>query len=129
MLGLRPVLREQWSTGKVWDDEIGVSTSPSNKFPNISVPYGALVPAALDNILGAGRHVACDANSHTFLREIPQCWLTGQAAGIAAAIAADTGQRPRDLDVTQIQHELLRQGAYLSPETEGALSAPRPAAE
>ena len=129
MLGLRPVLREQWSTGRVWDDEIGVSTSPSNKFPNISVPYGALVPAALDNILGAGRHVACDANSHTFLREIPQCWLTGQAAGVAAALAADSGRRLRDLDVALVQRELLRQGAYLSPETEGAVSATRPAAE
>ena len=90
--------REQWDTGHVWDDEIGVSTSLSPKFPNISVPYGALIPAELDNILGAGRHVACDASSHTFLREIPQCWLTGQAAGIAAALAAGAGKRPRDVD-------------------------------
>ena len=96
--GLRKVTRQQWDTGQVWDDEIGVSTSLSPKFPNISVPYGALVPAELDNILGAGRHVACDASSHTFLREIPQCWLTGQAAGIAAALAASAGKRPRDVD-------------------------------
>ena len=94
--GLRKVTRQQWDTGQVWDDEIGVSTSLSPKFPNISVPYGALVPAELDNILGAGRHVACDASSHTFLREIPQCWLTGQAAGIAAALAASAGKTPRD---------------------------------
>ena len=74
--------RPQWDTGQVFADEIGVSPSLSPKFPNISVPYGALVPAALDNILGAGRHVSCDASSHTFLREIPQCWLTGEAAGV-----------------------------------------------
>ena len=96
--GLAKVTRQQWATGRVWDDEIGVSTSLSPKFPNISVPYGALIPAELDNILGAGRHVACDASSHTFLREIPQCWLTGQAAGIAAALAAGSGRRPRDVD-------------------------------
>ncbi len=89
--GLAKVTREQWPTGRVWDDEIGVSTSLSPKFPNISVPYGALIPSELDNILGAGRHVACDASSHTFLREIPQCWMTGQAAGIAAALAAGSG--------------------------------------
>ena len=82
----------------MWDDEIGVSTSLSPKFANISVPYGSLVPAELDGILGAGRHVSCDASSHTFLREIPQCWLTGQAAGIAAALAAGGAKRPRDLD-------------------------------
>jgi hypothetical protein len=126
--GLRKVTREQWDTGRAWDDEIGVSTSLSPKFPNISVPYGALIPAELDNILGAGRHIACDASSHTFLREIPQCWLTGQAAGIAAALAAGAGKRPRDIEASAIQLELLRQGAYLSPAVENALR-PASAAE
>ena len=126
--GTRKVTRRQWDTGTVWSDEIGVSTSLSPKFPNISVPYGALVPAELDNILGAGRHVACDASSHTFLREIPQCWLTGQAAGVAAALAASAGRSPREVDVRAIQRELLRQGVYLSPATEAALH-PASAAE
>ena len=36
-----------------------------------------------DGLLVAGRHISCDATSHSFLREIPQCWLTGQAAGAA----------------------------------------------
>ena len=126
--GVRKVTRQQWDTGQVWDDEIGVSTSLSPKFANISVPYGALIPADLDNILGAGRHVACDANSHTFLREIPQCWLTGQAAGVAAALAAGQSKRPRDVDAGAIQRELLRQGAYLSPAIERALR-PASAAE
>jgi hypothetical protein len=87
-----------------------------------------LVPERLDNILGAGRHVACDASSHTFLREIPQCWLTGQAAGLAAALAASSGARPRDLAVSAIQRELLRQGVYLSPAIEAAVSSAEPAA-
>jgi FAD-dependent oxidoreductase family protein len=126
--GLRKVTRQQWDTGKVWGDEIGVSTSLSPKFPNISVPYGALVPAELDNVLGAGRHIACDANSHTFLREIPQCWLTGQAAGVAAALAASAGTSPRQADVHAIQRELLRQGAYLSPAVTTVLN-PASAAE
>ena len=85
--GLRKVTRQQWDTGQVWDDESAYRLAVA-EFANISVPYGALIPAELDNILGAGRHVACDASSHTFLREIPQCWLTGQAAGVAAALAA-----------------------------------------
>lgn len=65
----RIVTRKQWDEGKVWDDEIGVSTSLSPKWKNISVPYGSLVPTGLDGVLGAGRHIACDASSHTFLRE------------------------------------------------------------
>jgi hypothetical protein len=120
MAAAHRVTRAQWETGQVWDDEIGVSPTPSPKFPNISVPYAALVPLDLDGALGAGRHVACDASSHSFMREIPQCWLTGHAAGVAAALAAGSGTHPRDLDVREIQRELLRQGAWLSPATEAA---------
>jgi hypothetical protein len=128
LAGVRKVTRQQWDTGHIWDDEIGVSTSLAPKFSNISVPYGALVPERLDNILGAGRHVACDASSHTFLREIPQCWLTGQAAGVTAALAAVTSTQPRALAVGAIQRELLRQGVYLSPTIEAAMQ-PASAAE
>jgi hypothetical protein len=123
------VTRAQWDAGTVWDDEIGVSTSPAPKWPNISVPYGALLPIGLDGALGAGRHVACDASSHTFLREIPQCWLTGQAAGVAAALAANAGKRPRDLDPREIQRALLKQGVYLSPTIAAAAQAHQSAAE
>jgi hypothetical protein len=113
----------------VWDDEIGVSTSLSPKFSNVSVPYRALIPAGLDGVLAAGRHIASDANSHTFLREIPQCWMTGQAAGIAAALAADSGQQPRDVDARNIQRALLKQGAYLSPTVEAVTRVALSAAE
>ena len=114
------VTRGQWDEGKVWDDEIGVSTSLAPKFPNISVPYASLLPSGIDGVLGAGRHIACDASSHTFLREIPQCWLTGQAAGVAAALAAGSGVTPRALNPALVQKELLGQGAYLSPSIEAA---------
>ena len=120
LTGLRSVTRAQWDEGKVWDDEIGVSTSLAPDIPNISVPYGSLVPAGLDGVLGAGRHIACDASSHSFLREVPQCWLSGQAAGVAAALCAGSGVRPQALQPHLIQRELLRQGAYLSPATEKA---------
>lgn len=129
MAGLNKVVREQWAKGTVWDDEIGVSTSMSPKLPNISVPYGALVPPALDGVLGAGRHIACDASSHSFLREVPQCWMTGQAAGVAAALAAGQGIEPRAVDPKAIQVELLRQGAYLSPSVEAAAGTNAAAAE
>lgn len=110
--GMGSVLREHWD-GRVRDDEIGVSPSLSPKFANISIPYGALVPATLDGLLAPGRHLACDATSHSFLREIPQCWLTGQAAGAAAALAAARGIAPRAVTVAELQDVLRKQGAYL----------------
>jgi FAD dependent oxidoreductase len=70
-----------------------------------------------------------DPSSHTFLREIPQCWFTGQAAGVAAALAAASGTPPRHVAVRAIQHELLRQGAYLSPAVATALAQVSSAAE
>ena len=78
-------------------------------------------------MLGAGRHVACDPSSHSFLREIPQCWLTGQAAGVAAALCARQDVLPRQLSPRQVQAALLAQGAYLSPSI-AAGHEPRPSA-
>ena len=65
------VRRADWDR-RVRADEIGVSPSLAPSFGNVSVPFGALVPARLDGLLAPGRHLACDATSHSFLREIPQ---------------------------------------------------------
>ncbi len=115
LTGVDAVLRSRWPDGVALPDEIGVSPAVSPKFPNISIPYGALVPIALDGLLACGRHVACDANSHGFMREIPQCWVTGQAAGVAAALAVAQGVQARHVDIEVLQAELLRQGAYVRP--------------
>jgi len=111
--GVARVERGQWSAGAPFADEVGVSPSVSPKFPVISVPYGALVPKKLDGLLACGRHISCDANSHGFLREIPQCWLTGQAAGAAAALAARSGVQPRAVDIAALQKTLRAQGVFI----------------
>jgi hypothetical protein len=120
--GVGRVGREDWD-GRTAPDEIGVSPSLSPKFPNVSVGYGALVPEALDGLLAPGRHLSCDATSHSFLREIPQCWLTGQAAGVAAALAAAKKVEPRAVPVAEIRHALRRQGAHLGAAEPVALPA------
>ena len=111
--GVAAVTREGWD-GRVHGDEIAVSPSLAPAFQNVSIPYGALVPTQLDGLLAPGRHLSCDATSHSFLREIPQCWLTGHAAGVAAALAAQAGVAPRAVDVAAVQAALRAQGAYLS---------------
>jgi hypothetical protein len=120
--GLDAVLRSRWPEGRALPDEIGVTPSVSPKWPNISIPYGALVPVKLDGLLACGRHISCDKNSHTFMREIPQCWITGQAAGAGAAMAVAQGVEPRAVDVARVQAVLRDQGAYLRL-TEAARSA------
>jgi len=115
LAGVAKMVRAHWPTGQAFDDEIGVTPSVSPKFPNISIPYGSLVPVALDGLLACGRHIACDPNSHGFMREIPQCWITGHAAGVAAALAANGGIEPRKVDVNELQSTLVTQGACLRP--------------
>jgi hypothetical protein len=96
--GVARVTRERWSDATPWEDEIGVSPSLSPKLPPVSVPYGCLVPRALDGLLVAGRHVSSDAASHSFLREMladrpgrrRRSWRVG-AAGRDAARGADQG--------------------------------------
>ena len=113
--GVARITRAQWPGAQVFDDEIGVSPSVSPKFPNISIPFGCLVPEKLDGLLAPGRHIACDPNSHGFMREIPQCWITGQAAGVGAALAASHGIAPRAVDIDALQAALAAQGACLRP--------------
>jgi 2-polyprenyl-6-methoxyphenol hydroxylase-like FAD-dependent oxidoreductase len=119
--GVDAVLRRRWSEGTALPDEIGVTPSVNPKFPNISIPYGALVPETLDGLLACGRHMSCDKNSHGFMREIPQCWITGQAAGVAAAVAVAQGVQPRAVDIQRVQRALLNQGVYLR-QTQPALA-------
>ncbi|HXE48244.1 MAG TPA: FAD-dependent oxidoreductase [Ramlibacter sp.] len=115
LTGVGSVLRSQWPLGVPLPDEVGVTPAVSPKFPNISIPYGALVPERLEGLLACGRHISCDRNSHGFMREIPQCWTTGQAAGVAAALAVQNRVAPRAVDVDGLQAALQTQGVYLRP--------------
>lgn len=110
--GRARVTRETWD-GRILADEIGVSPSLAPKFANVSVPFGAMVPSDVRGLLAPGKHVSCDATSHSFMREIPQCWLTGQAAGVAAALAADSGIDPARVPIGDLRARLTSQGVFL----------------
>ncbi len=123
LVGVGRMERAQWPAGVPLPDEVGVSPSLSPAFPNISVPYGALVPEKLDGLLACGRHLSCDVNTHGFMREIPQCWVTGQAAGAAAALAANAGIAPRAVEIAALQAQLRGQGAYVREPAKVAATA------
>jgi hypothetical protein len=57
------------------------------------------------------------------LREIPQCWLTGQAAGAAAALAAAEKCELRAQSTAALQALLLRQRVVLRQANETAAAA------
>lgn len=113
LVGVKKMVREDWTAGMLHDDEVGVSPSPNTRYSNISVPLGCMVPESLDNLMAAGRNLSSDPASHSFMREVPQCWLMGQAAGVAAAVAVNSGVRVRDVDVAEVRSQLTKQGVYL----------------
>lgn len=83
------------------------------KGESYGIPYRILTPRALDNVLVAGRCVSADRMVHGSIRVMPGCFITGQAAGVAAAIAAARQQPPRSIDASELQGRLKKLGAYL----------------
>ena len=76
------------------------------------IPYGILVPKETDNLLvGSGKSVSCQPQG--LIRGMATCMVVGQASGVAAALAAQEGVAPRELDVRALQRVLLEQGVNL----------------
>jgi hypothetical protein len=74
-------------------------------------PYRALLPRAVDRLLVAGRHYSATPPAQKISREISPCMAMGEAAGIAAVMALDTGVPVRAVDVAALQRKLRVQGA------------------
>ena len=51
------------------------------------IPYRALMPVGLKNVLVAGRSICTDRSMLSSIRVMPCCFITGQAAGTAAALS------------------------------------------
>ena len=83
------------------------------KGENYGVPYRILTPRGLDNVLVTGRCVSSDRFLQGSIRVMPGCFITGQAAGIAAAMAADQTTTTREVEVKALQQRLKGIGAFL----------------
>jgi Dehydrogenases (flavoproteins) len=77
------------------------------------VPYRALVPQGVEHLIVAGRCIGGDKTSHAAVRNMMCCAVSGQGAGIAAAIGVKTGQPFGAIDIVAVQAELRRQGARM----------------
>ena len=77
------------------------------------IPLRALIPRQVDNLLVAGR---CISGSHEALssyRVMPIAMATGQAAGVCSALAVQQGVPVRQVAASDVQAQLLEQGASL----------------
>jgi len=77
------------------------------------LPYRTLLPRRVRNLICAGRITGGDKDSHAATRNMMCCAVTGQGAGVAAAMSVRHGQAFEGLDIKLVQQELLRQGVRL----------------
>jgi hypothetical protein len=81
------------------------------------VPFRALLPKGLENILVVRRCISGTALALTSLRYESVWFSTGQAAGTIAALAAKNGINLKDLPIKQVQNTLSEQGQLLQSKT------------
>jgi hypothetical protein len=77
------------------------------------VPYRIMLPQKVENLLVAGRCVAGDKISHAATRQMCCCIVTGQAAGVAAALSIKQQRKCREIDIIELQKALKKQGVRI----------------
>jgi hypothetical protein len=77
------------------------------------VPYRAMLPKKIGNLLVAGRSIGGDKISHASARNMMCCAVGGQGAGVAAAVSIQRNESFDRLDIGAVQQELVRQGARI----------------
>lgn len=78
-----------------------------------NIPYRCLLPQGIENLLVAGRCVSADSEAIGATREQVACMVQGQAAGTAAALAAQRGVTPRELSIAELRKALAGQDHIL----------------
>jgi len=96
------------------DDSVAATGHWTKYAATYDIPYGALLPREVPNLLVAGRCISVDHQVHHATKEIPACMATGQAAGLAAALCLDRGIDPGAVAVSELRSRLEAAGAIVS---------------
>jgi len=92
-----------------FDDSIGMICNWRKRGPIYEVPFRTLYAKSVKNLICAGRCTSVTDDMWDLMRVIPCCAVTGEAAGIAAAMTDDFPA----LDVAALQRELVKNGVVL----------------
>ena len=77
------------------------------------IPYRALLPVKIDDLLVAGRMITSNKDAHMSTRNSASCMLQGQAVGTAAALSIQTGVTPREINTKMLRDRLRKDGVCL----------------
>ena len=111
---------------KRFDDAIGLCNSPVDVHEpggsraimdhvgiGYGIPYRTMIPLAVDNLVMAGRCISVDEIAFGSTRNVPACTMTGEAAAIAASLAAARGVRISAIPASDVQERLRKHGVWL----------------
>ena len=111
---------EEIESGARFADEIGLygfhDLAPLRNINHggwYGIPYRALIPLSVDNLLVAGRMITSDKAAHMSTRNSACCMLQGQAAGTAAALCAQANISPRCLNPQSLRNKLREDNVFL----------------
>ena len=94
---------------KYFEDSIGMVSNWKKRGPVWEVPFGTLYSKSVKNLIVAGRCTSVNETLWDVMRVIPCCAVTGQAAGLAAAMSDDF----TTLDVAALQEKLRKSGVVI----------------
>lgn len=120
------VTLDDYTSGRVFNDAVcyafypvdlhtreGVKPKPLAKGTVPTIPLSALIPKNSRNIIVAGRCVSSDRLANSGLRVQASCMAMGQAAGVAAALAAEKNTTPLKVSLKDIRKMLVDNGAIV----------------
>ena len=128
VVGRYEITAEDYLSGRVFDDSVCYSywmidTHNNDKSKSYleylekgkvaTVPYRALLPEGVDDLIVAGRAVSSDHRANGALRVQMSCMAMGQVAGEAAALAAKSGCRAHEVDLARLKRRLSASGAVV----------------
>ncbi len=100
--------------GRSFEDSIALTGNWTKCGDTYAIPYRCLYSTGARNLLASGRCISVDHPVHQATKEIPPAMATGQAAGVAASLAAAGDGDVRSVDVGALRRLLQAQGAIIS---------------
>jgi len=115
IVGLYKMTKEDVQNEARFDDSIGI-------FPEFidgngllwipttgryyQIPLRSLIPQEIDHLLVAGRAISGDIDAHASFRNMSCCVVTGQGAGVAAAVSIADDVNVKEVDIKKVQSTL-----------------------
>ena len=104
---------EETDDGKMFPDTIGMTGDWRKAGPVYNIPLRSLIGTRTDNLITAGRCISA-ASAWDITRAIPTCVVTGQGAGVAAALFShSTSARLADINIAELQNALRKQDVWI----------------